>query len=159
MSPSFVPGLVITTLLLTATTLTACGPLDESLLDASAAADAARVEPDAALSDPDGGTVDAQPAACEAPDQSTACVRVGCTIRGFTLPSCAPDHTQVRMYDDDFCRYAATLILMHTPWCAPSVREAVAVQAEITSRLGSIVRVITVLAQDMDGSTPTESTC
>ncbi len=93
------------------------------------------------------------------PANSPWCAMTGCPFRPVSLPLC--DGTgDYEFYGPDYCNTTATLLVVSAGWCVPCMQEAPMIEQLITQGYGDRgVRVITVYAQNPDGSTPDNTHC
>jgi thiol-disulfide isomerase/thioredoxin len=116
---------------------------------------------DAVVSMPDTSTVET--AVCsghQPPANAQYCSMIGCPFRPVTLPGCDTSETPYEFYGSDFCTATATVLIVSAGWCVPCMMEAPMIEQLITEGYASRgVRVITVYAQNPDGSTPTPTHC
>jgi thiol-disulfide isomerase/thioredoxin len=93
------------------------------------------------------------------PDNSPFCAMTGCPFAPVSLPQC--DGTgNYDFYGPDYCQSTATVMVISAGWCVPCQMEAPMIQSLITEDFADRgVRVITVYAQNPDGSTPDDTNC
>jgi thiol-disulfide isomerase/thioredoxin len=135
----------------------ACAPATnqngDSGNDAQSTADATPSD-DAAPADSSAACVSTMP-----PDNSPWCAMTGCPFRPVSLPQC-DGSGDYDFYGPDYCQATATVMVISAGWCVPCQMEAPMIQSLITEDYADRgVRVITVYAQNPDGSTPDDTNC
>jgi hypothetical protein len=120
--------------------------------------------PDAPRPSTDVASVDVPiaPSACPA-DVPTShfCAAEGCNLGPLALQNCVADGGTFSFYDNDFCTRELTLLVIAAGWSVPSMMQAPLIQQQITGNpvYAGRVRVVSVLFQDPDYSTPTQLFC
>jgi thiol-disulfide isomerase/thioredoxin len=93
------------------------------------------------------------------PANSPWCAMSGCPFRPVSLPRC-DGAGNYDFYGPEFCGASATVLVVAAGWCVPCMMEAPMIESEITQGYAARgVRVLTVYAQNPDGSTPTPDHC
>ena len=126
------------------------------------------VTPDAGadvFSPSDTASVDSPPTDTQAcvstipPAGSAYCAMNGCPFAPVSLPLC--DGTgNYDFYGSDYCGARATVVVISAGWCVPCMQEAPMIESIVTQGYAARgVRVITVYAQNPDGSTPDDTNC
>lgn len=90
------------------------------------------------------------------PPGSPWCAMNGCPFRPLTLPSC-DGRGGYAFYETDYCAATVTVMVIVAGWCQPCMIEAPMIERLVTQGYADRgVRVITVYAQNPDGSAPTD---
>ncbi len=92
------------------------------------------------------------------PANSPWCAMNGCPFRPLTLPTCDGQGDYV-FYETDYCQTTVTVMVIAAGWCQPCMVEAPMIERLVTQAYADRgVRVITVYAQNPDGSAPANDT-
>ena len=87
------------------------------------------------------------------------CAMSACAFAPVSLPLC-DGSGNYDFYGADYCGVTATVMVISAGWCVPCMQEAPMIQHLITEAYADRhVRVITVYAQNPDGSTPDDVNC
>ena len=108
----------------------------------------------------DSTSADTQACVSTAPPPNSAyCAMSGCAFAPVSLPHC-DGSGNYDFYGPDYCGVRATVMVISAGWCVPCMIEAPMIQSIITEGYADRgVRVITVYAQNPDGSTPDDTNC